>query len=108
MRRIAQQGGSSMKITNVFGAAQAYRVNSRPKASQAPDAGGRTGATDEVVLSKEAQDVLALKEKMLKLPEVRQERVEQLRELIARGGYRPDAKDVAAKILQSGVMNDLL
>lgn len=108
MKRIVQQGGSSMKISNVFGAAQAYRVNSRPKASQAPDAGGRTGATDEVVLSKEAQDVLALKEKMLKLPEVRQQRVEQLRELIARGGYRPDAKDVAEKLLKSGVMDDLL
>lgn len=108
MKRIGQQGGSSMKISNVFGAAQAYRVNSRPKASQVPDAGGRTGATDEVVLSKEAQDVLALKEKMLKLPEIRQQRVEQLRDQIDRGLYRPNATDVAEKILKSGVLNDLL
>jgi flagellar biosynthesis anti-sigma factor FlgM len=97
-----------MKISNVFGAAQAYRVNSRPKASQAPDAGGRTGAADEVVLSKEAQDVLALKEKMVKLPDVRQQRVDELRDLVARGGYRPAARDVADKILGSGVLDDLL
>lgn len=108
MKRIAQQGGSPMKISNIFGAAHAYRVNSRPKASQAADAGGRTGVADEVVLSKEAQDVLALKEKMNKLPEVRQQRVEQLRDLIDRGGYRPATADVAEKLLKSGVLNDLL
>lgn len=96
-----------MKISNVFGAAQAYRVNSRPKASQATDAGGRTGAGDEVVLSKEAQDVLALKEKMVKLPEVRQQRVDELRDMIARGVYKPHARDVADKLLKSGVLNDL-
>lgn len=96
-----------MKISNVFGAAQAYRVNSRPKASQAPDAGGRTGAADEVVLSKEAQDVLALKDKMVKLPEVRQQRVDELRDLIARGVYKPDARAVAEKLLRSGVFKDL-
>lgn len=64
----------------------------------------RSKAKDRVSISAEAQELLKLREALVE-SEVRPERVEALREAIARGAYDVPAKAIAAKML--GVEGEL-
>ncbi len=95
-----------MKINNVGGAIGAYSQNA-PRKVAGPKEAARPERTDEVRLSKEAQEVMSLKDKVTQAPDVRKERIEELRRQIEAGTYRPDAREVAAKMLKARVFDDL-
>jgi len=73
-----------------------------------PKETARPERTDEVRLSKEAQEVMSLKDKVTQAPDVRKERIEELRRQIEAGTYRPDAREVAGKMLKARVFDDLV
>lgn len=96
-----------MKINNVSGAFGAYNQHTTRKAADVREV-ARPGKTDGVQLSKEAQEVLNLKDKVTQAPEVRRERIDELRRQIETGTYRPSGHEVAAKVLKAGVIDDLV
>jgi len=100
-------GGISLKIQNVSGAIGAYSQNTTRKVADVKEV-ARVGKTDGVQLSKEAQEVLNLKDKVTQAPEVRGERVTELRRQIESGTYRPSGQEVAANMLKAGVVDDLV
>jgi flagellar biosynthesis anti-sigma factor FlgM len=101
------RGGKSMKIQNVPGIVGAYKLQGSRKVAAEPGAALPSKA-DGVVLSKEALEVRSMKEKLNGVPEVRQERVAELQRQIEAGTYRPDGREVAGKMLQSRVFDELL
>lgn len=95
-----------MKINNVTGMVGAYQQNATRKVSAAKEP-GRPERNDEVKLSREAQEVMSLKDKVAQAPEVRRERIEELRRQIEAGTYRPSGREIAAKMLKARVFDDL-
>lgn len=63
------------------------------------------GRADALEVSSQARAALQARSVMAQVPEVRQDRVESLRMQIANGTYRPDARQVAQKILDAGVVD---
>lgn len=95
-----------MKINNIGGVMRAYHQQASRQISRSDEA-ARTGKSDGVRLSREAQEVLGLKDKLNQASEVRGERVEELRRQIEAGTYRPDAREVANRMLSSRIFDDL-
>lgn len=56
--------------------------------------------SDEVSVSERAASVQQIVDKISNIPEVRQDRVEALREQIQAGNYNPSSKDIADAILR--------
>lgn len=96
-----------MKINNVPGPMGVYQKSGVRRVAGSQET-ARPTKGDGVVLSKEAQQALALKDKVAQAPEVRQERIEELRRQIEAGTYRPDAKQVADKMLKTRVLDELI
>lgn len=72
-------------------------VGERPPAQ--PQAGDQTSADSQVKLSSQAQQLQAIEERLRELPEVDSARVEQLRQAIADGSYKPDSGRIADKLI---------
>jgi len=96
-----------MKINNVPGTIGAYQSAGARKVTGAKET-ARASKGDGVELSREAQQVKALRDKVSQAPEVRQERIEELRKQIQAGTYRPDGKEIAAKMLKARVFDELI
>lgn len=62
---------------------------------------GSRQLTDRVELSSNNSEVEQLKKAMQEVPDIRSDRVAALKEKIAAGTYKVDAKEVAGKMLQS-------
>ncbi|MGI6413490.1 MAG: flagellar biosynthesis anti-sigma factor FlgM [Syntrophomonadaceae bacterium] len=56
--------------------------------------------TDQIEISEQARKISELVEKAVKLPEVRVEKVEALKEKISEGSYVISARELAIKMLQ--------
>lgn len=54
-----------------------------------------------------ARDVRIVREAIAQMPEVRAEKVERLRAMIADGAYRPDSRAAAANILRESALDKL-
>lgn len=81
-----------MKVNNVNDVVGIYRANSK-KSRRAESAA--PASRDEVTMSPQAQEVLALKAKLAEIPEVREERVERIKKDIESGTYQVSARVVA-------------
>lgn|GEM_PF-1353318 len=77
------------------------RANEANAGSQKPGADS-PAASDSISVSNRAAEIGELAAKADQLPEVRQERVEQLRNSVQAGNYHPSASDIADAILKDG------
>lgn len=81
-----------------------YRVNQpsenrpTPAARQAREA-DKAGEPDKVSLSPRSRELLALRKQLEESPEVREALVADLRRQVQEGTYRPDARQIATKML---------
>jgi negative regulator of flagellin synthesis FlgM len=96
-----------MKVNNVSGTFGVYQQSGVRKVAASKET-ARPSKGDGVELSREAQQVLALKDKVAQAPEVRQQRIEELRRQIEAGTYRPDGREIAAKMLKARVFDELI
>ncbi len=87
-----------MKVNNVNDVAGVYRANAK-KARRVEGAAPSQGR-DEVTMSPQAQEVLALKAKMAELPEVREDRIERIKENLESGTYQVSPQAVAGALLR--------
>ena len=87
---------------------QATATSRAAGAGNTPEAGGSRGAgragrrADHVELSSQAQEMQRALEAVNDQPEIRADRVTELRAQIADGTYRVDARTIAARLVQEG------
>ena len=67
------------------------------------DVPGQASGGDEAVLSPRAQDVRLAQRALAEVPEVRQDKVEALRQQIAEGTFEVDAELIADRLIQGGL-----
>ena len=63
---------------------------------------------DKVVLSPEAKKIQETKELMDSIPDIREEKVAQIRAQIENGTYRIKEEKLAAKMIKESLLNELL
>lgn len=70
--------------------------------------GTRDTSVDRVELSEEAKTLQQTRQLLTNLPDVRSERVAELKPLIQRGVYNVSGREVAAKMLGQGLIDQLI
>jgi flagellar biosynthesis anti-sigma factor FlgM len=70
-------------------------ANSSPASSAAAGSAGRPFGEDQAQFSGVQGQIQALTEQVLQFPEIRQEKVNALRQAVGGGGYQPSSKQVA-------------
>lgn len=66
----------------------------------APQKAGQAAPTDRINISSRTREIADLMASIEKLPDVREDKVREIREAIAAGNYTVDARAVAEKILK--------
>lgn len=84
------------------------KIQKREDREKAERSEVRTASGERVSLSEMARDVAAAKSKVELIPDVRTDRVEQLKAAIANGTYRVDGRAVAEKLLRETLLDMLL
>ena len=62
---------------------------------------------DTVVLSDTAKTVQEAQKQLASIPDVREDKVAELKEQIENGTYEPDAEKIAGKMITDSLLNDL-
>lgn len=62
-------------------------------------------ASDELTVSPFAKEMAALAAQMRSIPDIRTDKVEPLKEQVQTGAYMPGSMNVAAKLVQAGILN---
>ena len=88
-----------VRVSSVYGAYNAYPTRSTSASTTRER--NRVGATDSVSLSAAGSEYNTARRAVTELPEVRSERVNQLRAQLQSGSYQVNAQDVAARIFSS-------
>jgi len=101
-----------MKIVGDSGLANvdAYVRNVRDRKrvdSSSSERSGNIASKDEVVLSNEAKRIQQAKEGIDSLPDIRKEKVDDIRARIERGDYQVDAEKIASKIIEESLIYEL-
>ena len=91
-----------MKLTGIFPPIKTEKVQVRKsEGSAAARADNVAGPTDRVVLSAGSLDLQKVRDILEQTPEVRTDRVQALKEEIARGAYQVDPHRLADKMMGS-------
>ena len=91
------KGAVTMRIDSVNRVYEAYNAQIAASAKQKEKIVGK----DEVDFSSEAKDFATIKKILSDVPEVREDKVQEIKERMANGTYNVTAKDVADKILSN-------
>ena len=67
-----------------------------------------TAKTDTVVISESAKRVQEVRKQLDAIPDIREEKVAQLKEQVENGTYQVNAEKVAEKMIKEGLINDML
>ena len=105
-----------MEITggNPFGKIDGYVRNINKDKSKSTDISdernsNKTSASgDSVELSQEAKTMGKAMEVLDNLPDIREEKVAEIRERIASGTYQVDGKKIAEKMIKESMLNNLI
>lgn len=103
-----------MEITgnNPFARVDAYVKNigkEKNRVQNSPDEAPKGGLLeDRVALSPEAKRVQEVKKILDSLPDIREEKVAEIKERIENGTYRVDSGEVASGIIKEFLLNELL
>lgn len=87
-----------MKITPSAGISNVLRAYGK---HTKPVKGAEKTATDTVEISRAAKEMQVAKKAFDALPEIREDRVAEVKALMASGQYKPSAEDVIEKLLSS-------
>ncbi|UCF94626.1 MAG: flagellar biosynthesis anti-sigma factor FlgM [Desulfobacterales bacterium] len=99
----------SSKTNTIQIDAYVNQVQDKNKAAVAVDKpANSTVKTDKVEISETAKRMQEAKKQLEALPEVRKEKVAELKNQIENGTYERDAEKIADKMLKESLSNDLL
>lgn len=88
-----------MNIKNIQSVAKIYGEQSKVSKSAKSQGGSSSQRPDEVILSTQAQELSQLLRTAKGLPEVREDKVKELSERIAKGEYKVDSRELADRII---------
>lgn len=91
-------GGAARSNQSSAAVARRDVATERP-AAEPQTTGSQAAAEPGVKLSSQAQQLQAIEERLRELPEVDNARVEQIRQAIADGSYKPDSGRIADKLI---------
>jgi negative regulator of flagellin synthesis FlgM len=84
-------------------------VRDREKPHSFPGAGSGEGISkDKVELSPEAKQIQRAKELIDSLPDIREEKVAEIRARIEAGEYQIDGEKIASKMIEEALLNELI
>jgi negative regulator of flagellin synthesis FlgM len=84
-------------------------VKEREKAPSFSGAGSHGPISqDRVVLSPEARQIQRAREQVDLLPDIREEKVAEIRARIEAGEYQVDGEKVASKMIETSLLNELI
>lgn len=90
-----------MKITNLIGVQNAYKAYGKSiKKTEAPER--PAAASDKVEISEAARDIQIARKALSDVPEVRTDKLNEIKQLMASGNYKPSAEDIVDKLF-SGI-----
>ena len=83
-------------------------INDKQKAENTSDKAEKNVAkTDTVNISDAAKEIQEVRKELDNIPEVRAEKVEQLKNQIENGTYEIKSEEIAEKMLKDSLLNDL-
>lgn len=95
-----------MKITDNQTVANIKTLPAKPLESPRPPAISPQNRCDRVTLSPRAQELRDAQQALASIPDVREDRVEEIKTRIADGSYRIDSKAIATKMIRESLSND--
>jgi negative regulator of flagellin synthesis FlgM len=98
---------STIKDTTAQGIQQYQKSDPVINEGAKPVSGGATVATERVDLSAEAKDFQRIKQILDETPDVREEKVRELKDRIESGNYAVDSGKVAAKMLGESLIDTI-
>ena len=105
---LPDQDGYTNRTGKAQGAHEADRVDQHQDSGSRPSAPGAASAAGEnVVLSAGGREVLRARQIAESAPEVRQEKVAELKEAVQEGRYHVDAEDVVDSLLRDPLLGIL-
>jgi negative regulator of flagellin synthesis FlgM len=96
---------SAIKDTTAQGIQQYQKSEPVINEGAKPVSGGATVATERVNLSAEAKDFQRIRQILDETPDVREEKVRELKDRIESGNYAVDSGKVAAKMLGESLID---
>ncbi len=94
-------------ITNID--AYVNQVNDKQKTDTSPEKAEKNVAkTDTVELSQTAKELQEAKKQLDTIPDVRMDKVEELKAQIENGTYERNSEEIAEKILKESLFNDMV
>jgi negative regulator of flagellin synthesis FlgM len=100
-RRKESEGVQRMKIYNQPAIQQVMKSYGKtPERTKVEKSGGM--ATDQIQISSQARSFQVAMKAIQEVPEIRQEKVDAIKEQIASGTYGPSAQDIARKMMGRG------
>ena len=83
-------------------------IDDKQKTEKTPEKAENTAAkTDTVNISDAAKEIQEVRKELDNIPEVRAEKVEQLKNQIENGTYEIKSEEIAEKMLKDSLLNDL-
>ena len=98
---------SAIKDTTAQGIQQYQKSDPVINEGAKPVSGGATVATERVDLSAEAKDFQRIRQILDETPDVREEKVRELKDRIESGNYAVDSGKVAAKMLGESLIDTI-
>ena len=80
---------------------------SAPRKKAAPSETQSVKRSDSLVLSERAQELNFVKEQVLKSPDVRADKISELKNQIQEGSYQISSDDIAQKIIERSLADEL-
>ncbi|HAS73333.1 MAG TPA: flagellar biosynthesis anti-sigma factor FlgM [Clostridiales bacterium UBA8960] len=90
-----------MKITNLIGVQNAYKAYGKSvKKTEAPEK--PTAAGDKFEISDAARDIQIARKALSDVPDIRADKLNEIKVLMSSGNYKPSAEDIVDKLF-SGI-----
>jgi len=106
MKISSQQVMATLKASKTYETAQSSRTDGVGRNQDHPYSSSLS--TDGIQLSEQAEELVRLQKTLRGMSSVRQEKVEELKELIESGEYEVSADKVAEKIISRAAVNEVL
>ena len=92
-----------MKISDVQTTSKLVKLVEKPAAESCPEGLGPTRGGDRVTLSPKARELIEARQALAAIPDVREDKVAEIKARIADGTYRIDSDQVAKQMIRKAL-----
>ncbi|MBO8126916.1 MAG: flagellar biosynthesis anti-sigma factor FlgM [Firmicutes bacterium] len=96
-----------ISTNQIHNALKVYNQQSKVKRSAKTEKAAPSMGKDKMVISNESKTVQAVKQRLASVPEIREDKVNQLREAVKTGTYNVSGREVAEKVLGRSIVDRL-